>query len=144
LVLSAFRVNSDKFIKYYYYYYYNQLYSSRGALLCQEDLRYNPLFRAMDLVPNAGVLNAGRFHPEVLSPKEKRPTLGRGRIRRYGKQRRGENERASGRIFPSLSESMQVATDGLATLSVGDSVSTINVMSEERDGVDAATNANGI
>ena len=134
--------NAISFITYRDRDRYNQLYSSRGALLCQEDLRYNPLFRAMDLVPNAGVPNAGRFHPGVLSPKEKRTTLGRGSIRRHGKQRRGENERASGRIFPSLSESMQVPTDGLATLSVGDSVSTIDVTSAERDGMGAATDAN--
>ena len=37
---------------------------------------------------------------------------------------------------------MQVATDGLATLSVGDSVSTIDVTSAERDGMGAATDAN--
>ena len=92
--------NAISFITYRDRDTYNRLYASRGAPLCSEELSHNRLFRAMDLDRNAGVPNAGRFHPGVLSPKEKRPTLGRGSIRRHGKQRRGEKRHAS--------ESMQV------------------------------------
>jgi hypothetical protein len=92
--------NTISFITYRDRDTYNRLYASRGAPLCSEELSHNRLFRAMDLDRNAGVPNAGRFHPGVLSPKEKRPTLGRGSIRRHGKQRRGEKRHAS--------ESMQV------------------------------------
>ena len=133
--------NNISFIKYGDRVTYNRLYSSQAPLY-SEDLRYNRLFRAIDLDRNAGFSNAGIFHLGVSSRKEKRTTLGRGNSHWHGKQRWGEKMHASDRIFLSLSESMQVPTDGLASLSVGDSVSAIDVTSEERDGMGAATDAN--